>query len=79
MDVQISYRIYAEIPAESDLQPVQREHRPNTEAIVWLQGSRDNRGAPDGGSCTHVGKHPAQDQRIEFYGISEREECTDDI
>jgi len=79
VDVQIPYRVYTQIPAESDLQPVQREHRPDPEEVMRLQGSRDNRGAPDGGSRTHVGKHPAQDQHIEFYGVAKREECTDDI
>ena len=44
-----------------------------------IQGSGDYRGTSNAGSHPYAGKHTAQDQCVEFYGILKGKKCTDDI
>ena len=42
--------------------------------LCQWKGGGDNRGAPHAGPRPHIGKHPAQDCRVELHGIPEGEE-----
>ncbi len=44
-----------------------------------MERSGDNRGGGVSRSHTHVGKHPAQNERFGIYGIPERKKRTFDI
>ena len=44
-----------------------------------IKGCGDYRGTSNAGSHPYAGKHTAQDQCVEFYGILKGKKCTDDI
>ena len=56
-----------------------RGHRENTEAVMRMEGDRDNRGRSMPGPCAYAGKYTAKDCSIEFHGIPEREEQPNDL
>ena len=41
-----------------------------------MEGCGNHRGRGVSRSHTHVGEHPAQNERFGIYGVSEREKCT---
>ena len=47
--------------------------------LCSYKGGRDHRRAVDAGPCTYVSEHPAENQCIEFYGVSERKKRPDDV
>ena len=64
---------------EGDLQPIQGEYRTNPEGLVQMERSRDHRRKSDGGPYPFARVNSAKDKCIEFHGVSEGEECVDDI
>jgi len=44
-----------------------------------MEGGGNNRGECADRSCAYVGVDTAQDERVKLHGVSEREECHDDI
>lgn len=44
-----------------------------------MEGGRDDRAEGDGGSYPFAGVDPAEVQRVEFHGVSEGEECAEDL
>lgn len=48
-------------------------------AIVRVQRCGNHQGASDCRACTSLGEYPAENQYIQFYGISERQVCVADI
>ena len=79
MDVQITYRVYAKVPAKGDLQPIQRKHRANHKGSMQMEGSRNYRGEGNGGSYPPAGIHSTKDECLKFHGIPEGKECVDDL
>ena len=53
--------------------------RINPARLVQIQRRGNFRRPFDAGPCTSAGRHPAQNQRVEFYGVSERENLSDDF
>jgi putative transposase len=77
--VQISHSVHAEIQKEDHIQQVQGKHCADTEGSVQMEGGRDHRGESAGGSYSFAGEHTTEVQYIELHGVSEGEECADDL
>lgn len=51
----------------------------DTVRILRLRGRGGDRGASDARPCAHAGWHPAEDHRVELYGLPEREKLAHDV
>ena len=79
MELQVSYGVCAEIQAKSVLRRKADGDRGNTSGVVPVERSRNHRSRSMPRSYSYVGKHPAQDECIRIYGVSERKEQPDDL
>ena len=79
MELQVSYRVCAEIQAKSVLRRKADGDRGNTSGVVPVERRRNHRSRSMPRSYSYVGKHPAQDECIRIYGVSERKEQPDDL
>ena len=77
--MQISDCIHAKISPKGYLQQIQREHSEDSEGPMQMEGGRNYRGDSDDRSYPPFGLDPTEVQCLEFYGVPEREECTDDL
>ena len=79
MELQVPYSVCTEIPKEGVFRRKKPGDKGNIEAVMSVEGSRDNRKRSMPGSYTYAGKHPAQNERFGIYGIFERKKCIADI
>ena len=79
MELQISYRICAEVPQESILQRKESGNREDTAAAVRVERGKNYRGGSVPQSYPLVCRDTAENLGIALYGISEREEQHDAV
>lgn len=72
MELQVPYSVCAEIPKEGVFRRKTPGDKRNIEAVMSVEGSRDNRRRSMPRPYTYAGKHPAQNERFGIYGIFER-------
>ena len=77
--MQVPYSNSAKISQENNIKPNPERFAGDYKNAVQIQRSRDNRGTYDARPCAHTFKYTAKNERIKFYGISERQKCTDDV
>ena len=77
--MQVSHRVRAKISQEGVLRRETTRKRGNSANAVQLEKSKDYRGRSMPGPCTYAFGNPAQSGGIEFHGVSERKEQSDDI
>ena len=71
--MQVPHSICAEIQEKSILRKQETRDKRDIAEIMPMERCRDSGGRSMSRSHTHVGKHPAQDERIRIHGIFERE------
>ena len=69
--VQVSCGIYAKVPKEDHLQPVQSRFAGDHTEAVQVQGSGDSGREHDAGSRTSANKYTTKDERIRVSGALE--------
>ena len=74
MELQIPYRICAEISPESVLEGKTSGSRENSAAAVRMERGKDNRGRSVPGSHPSIRGDTAKDVGIKLYGVLKREE-----
>ena len=79
MELQISYSICTEVPEESVFWRETAGNRSDIKETVRMEESKYSVSGDMSRSCTHVGGDTAKDQRIELYGIPEREKQYDTV
>ena len=79
MELQVPYRICAEISETDRVWNDQSEHRSNTADIVRAEEHGDPGSGSLCGSYPHAGEHPPDFERITICGVPEGEKLPDDI
>ena len=79
MEMPVPYCVYPEISEASTIWAGQRGYKRNHPDALQIQGCRNHQWGSLHRSCASVCEYPAQNERIEFYGVFEREKHTDDI
>lgn len=79
MDVQIPYRLHAQVPKEGDIWTVQGRPAGDNPDALQIQGHRDSGRPHDAGSRTSAAEYPSEVQCIISDGISQREERAYDV
>lgn len=44
-----------------------------------MERCRNHRREYDARSCTHLGEYPAENECVQFHGVSQRKKCNDDF
>ena len=79
MELQVSYRVCAEISEKSVLRWTQAGSTRDIKKTLRVERRGDHRGRSVSGSCAYSCIDPAQNERFGIYGISEKKECDDHI
>ena len=79
MELQVSHCFCAEIQTKSNLRRKKDRDKGNIQTTMPMEGSRNHIRRGVSRPYTHVGQHPAQNERFGVHGIFERKKCIADI
>ena len=79
MELQIPYRLCAKVSEKSILQRKKKRSRKNPEDTLRMEEGENPRSRGMPRPCAYALGDPAQSKRIQFHGVSQREEQSDDL
>lgn len=79
MVVQIPHSHRTEVQTKSNLQSIQKGFAGDNTNALQIQRSRNYRRTYDAGPCALTSKYTTENKCVKFYGILERQNCTDDV
>ena len=79
MELQVSYSVCPEIPEEDVFRRKTVGDRRNTQEIMPMERSRNNRVRGMPVSYTYAGEYPARNERFGVHGMPERKKCAVDF
>lgn len=79
MELQIPYRLCAKVSEKSILQRKKKRSRKNPEDTLRIEEGENPRSRGMPRPCAYALGDPAQSKRIQFHGVSQREEQSNDL